>query len=81
MMCKSRCAIYARQSFVPSHRETSLNAQFEPCLKYITSMMLIGWEWIGTRYDDAGYWGATLDRPARTSGSTCLPLLPSSNVS
>ncbi|MEA3364270.1 MAG: recombinase family protein, partial [Candidatus Hydrogenedentes bacterium] len=64
MMRKRRCAIYTRQSSVPSHRETSCNAQFDKCLKFIASMKPIGWEWIGTRYDDAGYGGATLDRPA-----------------
>ena len=47
MMRKRRCAIYTRQSSVPSHRETSCNAQFDKCLKFITSMKLTGREWIG----------------------------------
>jgi site-specific DNA recombinase len=64
MMRKQHCAIYTRQSSMPSHRETSCNAQFDRCVKFISSMKLIGREWVGARYDDAGYGDATLDRPA-----------------
>ncbi|AKJ64771.1 recombinase family protein [Kiritimatiella glycovorans] len=64
MMRRQRCAIYTRQSSEPSHRETSCKAQFDTCLKFIASMKPIGLELTGTRYDDAGYGGATLDRPA-----------------
>lgn len=56
-----RCAIYTRQSSVPGSGETSCNAQHDHCLLFIEMQR---WEWIGTRFDDPGFSGATLDRPA-----------------
>lgn len=63
---KIRCAIYTRKS----HEEgldqefNSLDAQRVAAEAYIQSQMHEGWEAIATRYDDGGYSGGTLERPA-----------------
>ena len=43
---------------------TTLDAQREACEAYITSQQHEGWIALPTRYDDGGFSGATLDRPA-----------------
>ena len=61
-----RCAIYTRKS----HEEgldqafNSLDAQREACLDYIRSQKHEGWKPLSTHYDDGGYSGGTLERPA-----------------
>jgi DNA invertase Pin-like site-specific DNA recombinase len=61
-----RCGIYTRKS--TSHnldRElNSLEVQREACLKYIAAHAHEGWRAADTRYDDGGYTGANLERPA-----------------
>ncbi len=61
-----RCAIYTRKSTSQGLEEdfTTLDAQREACEAYITSQKHEGWQAIATRYDDGGFTGAHLDRPA-----------------
>lgn len=42
----------------------SLDAQFDACSAYISSQVSLGWVQVPTRYDDGGFSGGTLDRPA-----------------
>src|SRR3569833_316571 len=42
----------------------SLDAQREACLAYITSQRHEGWKALPTHYDDGGFSGGTLNRPA-----------------
>ncbi len=59
-----RCAIYTRQSVEPHDDLSSCQVQFEACLGWITSLRSLGFEVIPERFDDEGYSGTTLDRPA-----------------
>lgn len=61
-----RCAIYSRKSTDEGlDRDfTTLDAQREACEAYTTSQQHEGWVALPTRYDDGGFSGATLDRPA-----------------
>jgi DNA invertase Pin-like site-specific DNA recombinase len=61
-----RCAIYTRKSTEEglSQEFNSLDAQREAAEAYIHSQRGLGWKLIPTRYDDGGYSGGTLERPA-----------------
>ncbi len=61
-----RCAIYTRKSSdVGLERDVnSLDAQREICAAYVKCNEHKGWHELPTRYDDGGYSGGTLDRPA-----------------
>ncbi|PWU08456.1 MAG: resolvase [Terriglobia bacterium] len=61
-----RCAIYTRKSTEEglSQDFNSLDAQRECAEAYIQSQRQQGWVVLPTRYDDGGFTGATLDRPA-----------------
>ncbi len=61
-----RCAIYARKSTEEglSQPFNSLDAQRESAEAYISSQRHVGWTALERRYDDGGYTGANLDRPA-----------------
>ena len=61
-----RCAIYTRKSTEEglSQEFNSLDAQREAAESYIQSQRGLGWKLIPTRYDDGGYSGGNLDRPA-----------------
>ena len=61
-----RCAIYTRRSVDEDlDREfTSLDAQREIAMAFINSRSSEGWVALPQRYDDGGYSGATLKRPA-----------------
>lgn len=61
-----RCAIYTRKSSEEGLEQdfNSLDAQFEACTAYVTSQKHEGWKPLATRYDDGGYSGGTLERPA-----------------
>ncbi len=61
-----RCAIYTRKSSEEGLEQdfNSLDAQFEACGAYVTSQKHEGWTAQPTRYDDGGYSGGTLARPA-----------------
>jgi site-specific DNA recombinase len=61
-----RCAIYARKSSEEGLEQSfnSLDAQREACEAFITSQRHEGWRALPAHYDDGGYSGATLNRPA-----------------
>lgn len=61
-----RCATYTRKSSEEGLEQgfNSLDAQREACDAYIRSQVGEGWKPIRTQYDDGGYSGGTLDRPA-----------------
>src|SRR5712664_4618797 len=61
-----RCAIYTRKSTEEglSQEFNSLDAQREAAESYIQSQRGLGWKLIPTRYDDGGFSGGNLDRPA-----------------
>lgn len=63
---KLRCAIYTRKSTDEGLDQdfNSLEAQRESCAAYIMSQTHEGWEALGTRYDDGGFSGGSLERPA-----------------
>ncbi len=61
-----RCAIYTRKSTEEGLEQdfNSLDAQREACEAYVASQKAEGWIALGNRYDDGGYSGGTLERPA-----------------
>jgi site-specific DNA recombinase len=61
-----RCAIYTRKSTEEGlHQDfNTLEAQREAAEAYIRSQLQAGWIALAERYDDGGYTGANLDRPA-----------------
>lgn len=61
-----RCAIYTRKSTEEGLDKefNTLEAQREACEAYIKSQMHEGWTLIPTPYDDGGYTGGNMDRPA-----------------
>jgi len=61
-----RCAIYTRKSSEEGLEQAfnSLDAQREACGAYIESQRHEGWRALGSRYDDGGYSGGNLERPA-----------------
>ena len=63
---KTRCAIYCRKSSEEGLDQAfnSLHAQREACLSYIQSQRHEGWIALDDEYDDPGYSGGNLDRPA-----------------
>lgn len=63
---RSRCAVYTRKSSEEGldMEFNSLDAQREACEAYVTSQKAEGWVALHDRYDDGGFSGGTLDRPA-----------------
>ncbi len=61
-----RCAIYTRKSTEEGLAQefNTLEAQRESAEAYIQSQVHAGWTALAERYDDGGYTGANLDRPA-----------------
>src|SRR6476620_1208208 len=61
-----RCAIYTRKSSEEGLEQefNSLQAQREACEAFITSQRPEGWVCLPKGYDDGGFSGATIDRPA-----------------
>ena len=61
-----RCAIYTRKSSEEGLQQefNSLLAQREACEAFITSQRHEGWVCRPEGYDDGGFSGATMDRPA-----------------
>ncbi len=60
------CAIYTRKSSDEGLEQdfNSLHAQREACEAFIQSQRHEGWKAVSTHYDDGGYSGGTLERPA-----------------
>jgi DNA invertase Pin-like site-specific DNA recombinase len=63
---KLRCAIYTRKSSEEGLDMdfNSLDAQRESCEAYVISQRAEGWSPVSDRYDDGGFSGGTLERPA-----------------
>ena len=61
-----RCAIYTRKSTEEGLEQAfnSLDAQREACAAYIVSQRHEGWTLVPELYDDGGYSGGTMERPA-----------------
>jgi site-specific DNA recombinase len=61
-----RCAIYTRKSSDEGLEQAfnSLDAQREACAAFVVSQKHEGWTVLPILYDDGGYSGGTLDRPA-----------------
>ncbi len=61
-----RCAIYTRKSSEEGLEQSfnSLDAQREACEAFILSQRHEGWRMLPARYDDGGYSGGTMERPA-----------------
>ncbi len=61
-----RCAIYTRKSTEEGldAEFNSLDAQRESCESYIASQRHEGWREMPDRYDDGGFSGGTMERPA-----------------
>jgi site-specific DNA recombinase len=60
-----RCAVYTRKSTEEGQRQfTSLDAQREAAEAYIASQQHEGWLCLADRYDDGGFTGGNMDRPA-----------------
>jgi site-specific DNA recombinase len=63
---KLRCAVYTRKSTEEGLEMgfNSLDAQREACEAYVASQKAEGWLLLPDRYDDGGFSGGTLERPA-----------------
>ena len=61
-----RCAIYTRKSSEEGLEQdfNSLHAQREACEAFIKSQHGEGWRLVKTDYDDGGFSGGTMERPA-----------------
>jgi site-specific DNA recombinase len=61
-----RCALYTRKSTDEGLDQAfnSLDAQREACAAYVKSQAGEGWKVLPTLYDDGGYSGGTMERPA-----------------
>ena len=62
-----RCAIYTRKSSEEGLEQqfNSLQAQREACEAFVNSQRHEGWVCLRAGYDDGGFSGATMDRPAQ----------------
>ena len=60
------CAIYTRKSTSEGLEKdfTTLDAQREAAENYIASQKSLGWTVLSTKYNDGGYTGADINRPA-----------------
>src|SRR5665811_1523624 len=63
---KTCCAIYTRKSSEEGLEQAfnSLDAQREACTAFIASQKHEGWTVVPTLFDDGGYSGGTMERPA-----------------
>lgn len=63
---KKRCAVYTRKSSEErlDQEFNSLDAQREACEAYVASQRSEGWTLVADRYDDGGWSGGNLERPA-----------------
>lgn len=63
---KIRCAIYTRKSTEEGLEQefNSLQAQWEACEAYIKSQKHEHWQLLPSEYDDGGYSGGNMERPA-----------------
>ena len=63
-----RCAIYTRKSSEEGLEQNfnSLHAQRQACEAYVQSQLGEGWTVLTDQYDDGGYSGGSIERPAET---------------
>ncbi|WP_456305577.1 recombinase family protein [Falsiroseomonas ponticola] len=63
---KLRCAVYTRKSTDEGLDKefNTLDAQREACEAFVASQRAEGWVLVRDRYDDGGFSGGTLERPA-----------------
>jgi DNA invertase Pin-like site-specific DNA recombinase len=63
---RKRCAVYTRKSTEEGldRAFNTLDAQREACEAFIASQRAEGWTLVRDRYDDGGFSGGSLDRPA-----------------
>ena len=63
---KRRCAVYTRKSTDEGldMAFNSLDAQRDACEAYVASQRGEGWILVADHYDDGGFSGGTLERPA-----------------
>ena len=63
---KLRCAVYTRKSTDEGLDKefNTLDAQREACEAFVASQRAEGWTLVRDRYDDGGFSGGTLERPA-----------------
>ena len=63
---RTRCAIYTRKSSEEGLEQefNSLDAQREACAAYVQSQVGEGWSLLPTIYDDGGFSGGNIQRPA-----------------
>ena len=61
-----RCAVYTRKSTEEGldRAFNTLDAQRDACIAYIASQRAEGWTLVADHYDDGGFTGANLERPA-----------------
>ena len=61
-----RCAIYTRKSTEEGLDQefNSLDAQREACAAFVASQVGLGWKLVADRYDDPGFSGGSMERPA-----------------
>ena len=61
-----RCAIYTRKSSEEGLEQSfnSLHAQREACEAYLLSQRHEGWQVVREAYDDGGFSGGSMERPA-----------------
>ena len=61
-----RCAVYCRKSTEEGLDQAfnSLDAQYEACASYVASQRHEGWVLNETRYEDGGFSGGSMERPA-----------------
>lgn len=66
---RSRCAKYTRKSSEEGLDQAfnSLDAQRDACAAYISGQASEGWQCTDRQYDDGGYSGGTMNRPALTA--------------
>lgn len=66
MTSPKRCAIYTRKSSEQGLEQdfNSLDAQREAAIAYITSQRHDGWKLVRAAYEDGGWSGGNMDRPA-----------------
>ena len=66
LVLKRRCAVYTRKSSEEGldMEFNSLDAQRGSCESYVASQKAEGWLLVPDRYDDGGFSGGTLERPA-----------------
>lgn len=63
---KVRCAVYTRKSTEEGLEKefSSLDAQRDAAEAFIRSQQHEGWAYLENRYDDGGFTGGNMDRPA-----------------